>query len=124
MAEVTKANGGVATSVNTTGSLTHIRVNFNSVDVSAKFGVNGAVEKAAEVIQGAGFNIVMIGTAQDSDATADGVRMALEGTFGTDTYDGTNSETVAAHLEDVLQAVAATVDGVAFGSVTVDAFTY
>lgn len=124
MAEVTKANGGVATSVNTTGSLTHIRVNFNSVNVSAKFGVGGAVEKAAEVIQGAGFNIVMIGTAQDSDATADGVRMALEGTFGTDTYDGTNSETVAAHLEDVLQAVAATVDGVAFGSVTVDAFTY
>ena len=124
MASVTKVAGGVAASVNTTGSLTHVRVNFNSVDVSAKFGVNGAVEKACEVIQGAGFNIVMIGTAQDSDATADGVRMALEGTYGTDTYDGTNSETVAAHLEDVLQAVAATVDGVAFGSVTVDAFTY
>jgi hypothetical protein len=29
----------------------------------------------------------------------------IEGDFGTDTYDGTNSETLAAHLEDLIQAI-------------------
>ena len=32
----------------------------------------------------------------------------LEGDFGTDTYDGTNSETLAAHLEDLIQGLGAT----------------
>jgi hypothetical protein len=35
----------------------------------------------------------------------------IEGDYGTDTYDGTNSETLAAHLEDVVQALG-TVDGI------------
>ena len=29
----------------------------------------------------------------------------IEGDFGTDTYDGTNSETLAAHLEDLIQGL-------------------
>ena len=29
----------------------------------------------------------------------------IEGEFGTDTYDGTNSETLAEHLEDLVQAL-------------------
>lgn len=29
----------------------------------------------------------------------------IEGDFPTDTYDGTNSETLAAHLEDLIQAI-------------------
>ena len=33
----------------------------------------------------------------------------IEGDFGTDTYDGTNSETMAAHLEDLVQGLGATV---------------
>jgi len=33
----------------------------------------------------------------------------VEGDFGTDTYDGTNSETFAAHLEDLIQGLGATV---------------
>ena len=33
----------------------------------------------------------------------------IEGDFGTDTYDGTNSETLAAHLEDLVQGLGATV---------------
>ena len=28
----------------------------------------------------------------------------VEGDFGSDTYDGSNSETLAAHLEDIIQA--------------------
>ena len=33
----------------------------------------------------------------------------IEGDFGTDTYDGTNSETLAAHLEDLIQGLGTTV---------------
>jgi hypothetical protein len=33
----------------------------------------------------------------------------VEGDFGTDTYDGTNSETLAAHLEDLIQGLGTTV---------------
>jgi hypothetical protein len=33
----------------------------------------------------------------------------VEGDFGTDTYDGTNSETLAAHLEDLVQGLGTTV---------------
>ena len=33
----------------------------------------------------------------------------IEGDFGTDTYDGTNSETLAAHLEDLVQGLGTTV---------------
>jgi hypothetical protein len=42
----------------------------------------------------------------------------VEGEFGTDTYDGTNSETLAAHLEDVIQALG-TVNSVSLASATV-----
>jgi len=33
----------------------------------------------------------------------------IEGDFGTDTYDGTNSETMAVHLEDLVQGLGTTV---------------
>ena len=33
----------------------------------------------------------------------------IEGDFGTDTYDGTNSETLAVHLEDLVQGLGTTV---------------
>jgi hypothetical protein len=42
----------------------------------------------------------------------------VEGEFGTDTYDGTNSETFAAHLEDEVQGLG-TVNSVNLGSATV-----
>lgn len=42
----------------------------------------------------------------------------LEGEFPTDTYDGTNSETFAAHLEDTIQALG-TVDGLDLSTATV-----
>jgi len=42
----------------------------------------------------------------------------VEGEYGTDTYDGTNSETLAVHLEDVVQALG-TVNSVSLASATV-----
>jgi hypothetical protein len=47
---------------------------------------------------------------------------ALGGAFGTDTYDGSNSETFAEHLEDLIQA-AGTHQGVDLASAAVTAFT-
>lgn len=44
----------------------------------------------------------------------------LEGEFPTDTYDGTNSETFAAHLEDMIQALG-TVDSLDLATATVTA---
>lgn len=52
-------------------------------------------------------NLTIVGlSALRSDGSNDGqvYTILVEGDFGTDTYDGTNSETLAAHLEDVIQA--------------------
>ena len=52
-----------------------------------------------------------------SDGSNNGQRIDfyVEGDFGTDTYDGTNSETFAAHLEDLIQGLGSSV-----GSNTID----
>ena len=46
--------------------------------------------------------------------------MMIEGEYGTDTYDGSNSESIAAHLEDVVQALG-TVDGINLGGTSIAA---
>ena len=46
-----------------------------------------------------------------------------EGEYGADTYDGSNSETIAAHLEDVVQALG-TVDSINLASASVAAKTF
>lgn len=55
-----------------------------------------------------------------SDVAAAGFTFFVEGEFPTDTYDGANSETYAAHLEDVLQALG-TVDALDLSATTVTA---
>lgn len=48
----------------------------------------------------------------------------VEGEFGTDTYDGSNSETFAAHLEDLIQAIGTSnPNGIDLSSATVTALT-
>lgn len=48
----------------------------------------------------------------------------VEGDFGTDTYDGSNSETFAAHLEDLIQAIGTSnPNGVDLSSATVTRLT-
>ena len=49
--------------------------------------------------------------------------IAVEGDFGEDTYDGSNAETLAVHLEDVVKALG-TVDSINLGNATVTAKTY
>ena len=76
--------------------------------VNAQVRSHTAVAKTFEALAGAGVNVVIIGPLH---STNNNVSIAVEGEFGTDTYDGSNSETIAAHLEDVVQALG-TVDGV------------
>jgi hypothetical protein len=127
MAQVTRVNGGVATpvtkSVNQmlTGDITMMTLDTDGVDISAKFGVNGAVEYLTKTIANAGLTIVAIG---EVGSPTDQVRIAVEGVFGTDSYDGTNDETLAAYLQTVFAADTAVVDGVDISAVTVAAFEF
>jgi len=76
--------------------------------VDAKTGPDSTIQAVHNIIQGTGFNILGIGKLTDTNTVQ---AIMIEGDYGTDTYDGTNSETLAAHLEDVVQALG-TVDGI------------
>lgn len=78
-----------------------------------------ALEAIAQVA-----TIEIIGAGDATGGAGNGLRIAVAaigGAYGTDTYDGTNSETFAAHLEDLVQA-AGTHQGVNLASATVVAF--
>jgi len=78
-----------------------------------------ALEAIAQVA-----TIEVIGTVDATGGTGQGLRIAVAaigGAYGTATYDGTTSESFAAHLEDLVQA-AGTHQGVALGSATVVAY--
>ena len=73
---------------------------------STEMGPNGAVQ---QVLAQIARQTTIVGY---SAFRADGggnagqlIDVYVEGKFGTDTYDGTNSETLAAHLEDLIQAL-------------------
>jgi hypothetical protein len=84
-------------------------------------GVKSPVVQALEAISQVA-SIELIGTI--STTTLPIAVAALGGAFGTDTYDGTNSETFAAHIEDLIQAAGTTtgaLQGVDNASTTVAA---
>lgn len=71
---------------------------------STEIGPTGAVK---EVLNTIATMATIVGTsALRSDGANAGqvITVLVEGDFGTDTYDGTNSEAFAAHLEDLIQA--------------------
>lgn len=121
MASITRTNPATfGTDVNFLGkTLTHLDITFGAA-VNAKLGPASAVAKTFEALAGAGVNVVIIGPLHNTNAN---LSIAVEGEFGTDTYDGTNAETIAAHLEDVVQALG-TVDGVNLAAATVAAKTF
>lgn len=69
-------------------------------DASAENGPGEAIEFALQQIQSVA---TIIGYSPLADTNTRMVVM-IEGDFPTDTYDGTNSETLYAHLEDLVQA--------------------
>ena len=97
-----------------------IQLDFGA-DVSAKLAVGGAVDVVMKAIMNEGLTPLAIGTVNAVGGAGQGLKVIFEGEHGTDTYDGSNSETLAAHLEDVVQALG-TVDGVNLASATVAAF--
>ena len=97
-----------------------IQIDFGA-DVSAKLAVDGAVDATLKAIMNEGLTAFAIGTVDATGGTGQGLKVLFEGEHGTDTYDGSNSETLAAHLEDVIIALG-TVDGINLASATVTAF--
>ena len=85
--------------------------------VNAKTGPESAIQATHNAIMGAGFNILGYGALTDTNTVS---AMRIEGEYGADTYDGSNSETLAAHLEDVIIALG-TVDSINLASATVAA---
>lgn len=75
--------------------------NFASTELGAGGAVKNVLATVATMATIVGYSVLRA----DGDANAGQVMTVLvEGDFGTDRYDGTNSETLAAHLEDLIQA--------------------
>ena len=85
--------------------------------VNAKTGPLSAIQAVHNAIMGAGFNILGFGALTDTNTVQ---AIMIEGEYGTDSYDGTNSESLAVHLEDVIIALG-TVDSINLASATVAA---
>ena len=72
---------------------------------STELGAGGAVKNVLATVATMGVIVGYSALRADAGANAGQVMTVLiEGDFGTDKYDGTNSETFAAHLEDLIQA--------------------
>ena len=115
-------NAGAAVAAGHVGGkvIAGIQLDFGA-DVSAKLAVGGAVDVVLKAIMNEGLTAFAIGTVDATGGTGQGLKILFEGEHGTDTYDGSNSESLAAHLEDVVQALG-TVDGVNLASAAITAF--
>ena len=81
----------------------------NGTNFSAtEMGANGAVQAVLRTISSTVTIAAHSALRADSGSNAGQIfDVLIEGEFGTDTYDGTNSETFAADLEDRIQALTA-----------------
>ena len=115
-------NAGAAVAAGHVGGkvIAGIQIDFGA-DVSAKLAVGSTVDATLKAIMNEGLTAFAIGAVDNTGGTGQGLKVLFEGEHGTDTYDGSNSESLAAHLEDVVQAVG-TVDGVNLGSAAITAF--
>ena len=120
MAQTQNTGAAVAPAHLNGKAIAGIQVDFG-VDVSAKLAVGGAVDIFLKAVGNEGLTPFAIGTVDATGGTGQGLKVLFEGEHGTDTYDGTNSETLAAHLEDVVQALT-DADGVTWSAVTIAAF--
>ena len=120
MAQTQNTGAAVAPAHLNGKAIAGIQVDFG-VDVSAKLAVGGALDIFLKAVGNEGLTPFAIGTVDATGGTGQGLKVLFESEHGTDTYDGTNSETLAAHLEDVVQALT-DADGVTWSAVTVAAF--
>jgi hypothetical protein len=120
MAQTQNAGAAVAAGHYSGLPLAGIQIDFGA-DVSAKLAVGGCVDSVLKAFGIEGLTPVAVGTVDATGGAGQGLRILFEGEHGTDTYDGTNSETLAAHLEDVIISLG-TVDGVNLALATITAF--
>jgi len=110
-------------------TITAVTVDFavNGTDFtsSAEMGPLGTVQAAIATMTQEATPIIITKLRADGGANAGQVfDMVFEGEFGTDTYDGTNSEAFAAYLQTVLQLLTSVGPGpVNLSSATVVAAT-
>jgi hypothetical protein len=132
MATLTKKNETVVAPFYKNGvTLQFFQIDFGA-DVSAKLDTDytnypsaprSPVAVALEAIAQT-CSIEVIGTVDNTGGTGQGLRFAvaaLGGAYGSDTYDGTNTDTLAEHLEDLVIA-AGTHQAVNLASATVVAY--
>ena len=117
-------NAGAAVAAGHVGGkvIAGIQIDFGA-DCSAKLAVGSAVDATLKAIMNEGLTAFAIGAVDNTGGTGQGLKVLFEGEHGTDTYDGSNSETIAAHLEDVIIALG-TVDSINLAGATVAAKTF
>ena len=98
---------------------TFFEVGFGAA-VDAKTGPSSTIQTVIHAILNENLSILGMSALYDTNQT---IAFMVDGEKGTDTYDGSNSETLAAHLEDVIQALG-TVDGVNLASASCTAKTF
>jgi hypothetical protein len=72
---------------------------------STELGATGAVKAVLNRVATMGTIVGYSALRSDGSNAGQVMTVLIEGDFGTDTYDGSNSETFAAHLEDLIQAL-------------------
>lgn len=129
MASVTKSNPTLAnTSRSFLGkTLMGFTIDFavNATDFSStEMGASGAVQAVLNVVAQTATIVGHSELRSDGSNPGQVFDVYIEGEFGTDTYDGSNSETFAADLEDRIQALTSIGAGsVNLSSATVTALT-
>ena len=115
-------NAGAAVAAGHVGGKVIAGIQFDfGADVSAKLAVGSSVDATLKAIKNEGLTAFAIGAVDNTGGKGQGLKVLFEGEHGTDTYDGSNSESLAAHLEDVVQALG-TVDGVDLSGAGITAF--
>ena len=98
---------------------TFFEVGFGAA-VNAKTGPDSTIQTVIHAILNENLSILGMSALYDTNQT---IAFMVDGEKGTDTYDGSNSKTLAVHLEDVIQALG-TVDSINLASATVTAKTF
>jgi len=111
MAEITRSNGVIPVLTNTIqGQVAFLKVAITGLETGetdaggddTAMAADRNADKAVDQVLRA---IAQVGNIIVAQVDRDQISVAIQVAAGTDTWDGTNSETLAAHVEDLVQAV-------------------
>ena len=123
MPEVTKVNPTLRNESRSFNGKTVTALTINAkdgsgaVDISGSLGPDGAVQEILQAVTERA-TLVLVSKVYDGAGTGDQMDVFVEGEFPEDTYDGTNSETLAEYVASVIQSLN-TVDGIDISGTTV-----